>query len=88
MATMTDVCERCEEPVRGKRRDSPWRWAGAALLLVGLVVLWPLAVVGLLMAIFGGAKRVCPRCGRDDLLPLDSLRARRIIEGRGDRRDL
>jgi len=37
-------------------------------------------IVGLLMMLGGGAKRVCGRCGHSDLVPPDSLRGKRILD--------
>ena len=80
MAKANAVCVRCEEPVRSTRKSSTVQIVGLVLFLVSIVTLWPLFFIGLLMMIFGGAKRICPSCRGDQLVPLDSAAARRIIQ--------
>lgn len=82
MAKANFVCMRCEDPVVAKRRDSPIRLAGFLLMLISLFVFWPMMIVGLLMLLFGGTRRLCPNCSSDQLVPLDSGAAKRIIEGK------
>lgn len=82
MAKVNFVCMRCEDPVIAKRKDSPIRLAGLLLMLVSLFVFWPMIIVGGLMLLFGGSRRLCPKCRSDQLVPLDSGAAKRIIEGK------
>lgn len=80
-------CIQCQVLVIPRRKSSGTQLAGLALAFLGLFVFWPLTVAGvLMMVVFGSAKRVCPGCGTNQLVPSDSMAGRRIMEAQLDER--
>jgi RNA polymerase subunit RPABC4/transcription elongation factor Spt4 len=84
----TMACLRCQDVVKPKRKDSSARLIGLLLVLVSLFVFWPLAIVGLLLTLFGGTKTACPACSSDQLVPLESTAGQAVMDPQAAKRRL
>lgn len=78
----TMVCVQCEDVVVPRRSDSAVRVAGLLLMLASLFFFWPLAIIGFLMMLLGGARTGCPQCKGSQLVPSESGAGRRVIDAR------
>lgn len=72
------ICVTCQSMVIPKRKSGTGQLVGLGLLLFGLAA-WPLAVVGFLMMLLCSAKRVCPQCSSQALVPTTSGAGKRVI---------